>query len=133
MELIEDQASASWPDAGNLTHQRAAWADKFGQLLIKEMRTLRHISYLGTIQSVIAKMEERHQGGDSQKCPCCGHTGPMWSHGDHWDGCPLLDMILAAHDKEDQVMELVSSLTVARDAIDKALKLVGRLRPEVVL
>lgn len=23
------------------------------------------------------------------KCPWCGHTGPVSSHGDHWDGCPL--------------------------------------------
>lgn len=28
-------------------------------------------------------------------CPWCFHSGPVFSFGDHWEGCPILEFILS--------------------------------------
>lgn len=28
------------------------------------------------------------------KCPFCGHTGPVTSHSDHWNGCSLEELLV---------------------------------------
>ena len=32
--------------------------------------------------------------GDGYKCPFCGHSGPIWSYGDHWQGCELREWMM---------------------------------------
>lgn len=54
-------------------------------------------SYLPEIKAVVARMRERDF---PHKCPCCGHSGPVYDLGNHWDGCPMEALLLAAMDED---------------------------------
>ena len=61
------------------------------------------------------------------KCPWCGHTGPVSSHGDHWAGCRLTEAwidreIVVPWEPTPEVVEKKEYVEL-ETALDESLKL----------